>query len=249
MCEYISLSTKQKWLGNIQERWTGVLTTLLKSPTKPWRTLRPVRGAVKQYRIPLSTLYQYHKGLRKLKNKTQGRSTAIPEVDENRLGLANCLRTMEKWGYGLSRGEVLQIVGQYVTRNKIKTPFNDNIPGEDWFLNFKKRHRLSLKKPEAVEYARRKALDPFIINTYFDLLHELISTYSLDKKPKQIYNLDETSFCTDPSKTKVVGSVNSPATRTTSGPGKENKTVLFGANAAGEKLPPLLNIFWEKHVE
>lgn len=53
---------------------------------------------------------------------------------------------MEKWGYGLSRGEAINIVGQYVTCNKIKTPFCDNTPGEDWFLSFKKRHCLSLKK-------------------------------------------------------------------------------------------------------
>ena len=60
-----------------------------------------LKAAAKQYNIPSTTLYQYHKGLRKLKSKTQGRSTAIPEKHE--ISLANCLRTLEKWGHGLSR--------------------------------------------------------------------------------------------------------------------------------------------------
>lgn len=62
----------------------------------------------------------------------------------------------------------------------------------------------------------------------------------LDGRTHQIYNIDETSFSLDPSKTKVVAEVNKPSSRIVSGPGRENTTVLFGANAAGEKLPPLI---------
>jgi hypothetical protein len=35
-------------------------------------------------------------------------------------------------------------------------PFKDDVPGTDWFLLFKKRHALSIKTPQAVEYARKK---------------------------------------------------------------------------------------------
>ncbi|KAJ8879015.1 hypothetical protein PR048_019621 [Dryococelus australis] len=200
------------------------------------------KRAAKKYKIPSTSLYQNHKGLRKLKSTTEGRNTAIPEKDENKL--ANCLKTMEKWGYGLTRSEVLDIVGQHVKQNKIKTNFKDDTSGGDWFLNFKCCHNFSIKKPEAVKFARRKALDPFKINTNFDLLHELLLTnHSLEMKPEQIYNLDEISFCTDPSRTKIVGEVNSSATRTTSGSGKENRTVLFGANCCRAEASPTHNIY------
>jgi hypothetical protein len=62
---------------------------------------------------------------------------------------------MEKWGFGLSRKEILQLVGECVNANKLKTQFKKGIPGEDWFLNFKLRHNLSIKIPQSVEYQVR----------------------------------------------------------------------------------------------
>lgn len=62
-----------------------------------------------------------------------------------------------------------------------------------------------------------------------------------DVPPSNIYNIDGTSFCLDPSKTKVVGQKGISVHRTTSSEtGKENITVLLGENAAGEKLPPFI---------
>lgn len=61
-----------------------------------------------------------------------------------RKNLCECIEVMEKHGFGLTRKETLQLVGQYVTDNNIQTPFKDNIPGKDWFIEFKKRHRFSI---------------------------------------------------------------------------------------------------------
>lgn len=52
--------------------------------------------------------------------------------------------------------------------------------------------------------------------------------------------MDETSVALDPTKTKVVGGVGLPCTRTTAGSGKENIKVLTTVNADGRKLDPLL---------
>lgn len=49
-------------------------------------------------------------------------------------------------------------------------------------------------------------MDPFIINNYSQLLGKSLDELNLRDKPHLIWNLDESSFCTDPSKTKVVGS-------------------------------------------
>ena len=65
--------------------------------------------------------------------------------------------------------------------------------------------------------------------------------------PRQIWNLDETSFCLDPSRIRVVGETGTASHQATSGPGVENITVLMAANAAGEKLPPLI-VFKGKNV-
>jgi len=44
----------------------------------------------------------------------------------------------------------------------------------------------------------------------------------------------------DPSRIRVVGKRGTASHRATSGPGKENITVLMAVNAVGKKLPPLI---------
>lgn len=65
--------------------------------------------------------------------------------------------------------------------------------------------------------------------------------------PEQIFNCDETSFCHDPSKTRIVGAIGEKSTRTTSSSGRENTTVLLCVSASGEKLT-LLCVFKGKHI-
>lgn len=83
---------------------------------------------------------------------------------------------MRKCGFGLSRKEVMQLVGKYVNSNELATPFKE------------------------------KSCDPYIIKpTYFNLLDKTITNLCLHDKPGQVWKFDETSFCTDPKKTKIVG--------------------------------------------
>ncbi|CAK1583779.1 unnamed protein product [Parnassius mnemosyne] len=110
-----------------------------------------IYGAAKKYSIPTTALFDKVK-LNHIQNI--GRPQAIPFQQEE--GLANGLRIMEKWGFGLSRNETLDVVTDYVAKNNLKTPFHNNRPGPDWFLNFKKRHRLSINKPQPLEHTRKK---------------------------------------------------------------------------------------------
>jgi hypothetical protein len=87
--------------------------------------------ASKLHNIPITTIRDRIKKRRGLKSLSLGRRTALSSEDEIRL--ANCIRTMEKWGFGLSRREVIEAVKIFVETNNIKTPFKNNIPGEDWF--------------------------------------------------------------------------------------------------------------------
>lgn len=124
------------------------------------------------YKIPLATVLDHLKGRRGTKSQSGGRTTTIPYEEE--VKLANCIKCMVKHGFGLSRKEILSLVGCYVKENNIETPFRDGTPGKDWFIGFKKRHKLSIKKPQSVEFARKKACDPFIIYKYFSILKKNI---------------------------------------------------------------------------
>lgn len=94
----------------------------------------------------------------------------------------------------------------------------------------------------------KKSGDPFIIYGYFNLQWNTIDELKLLDKPKQILNLDETSFCLDASKTRAVGAKNVVATSVTQGFGRENTSVLMSCSAAGEKGLPL-NIYKRKSVQ
>jgi hypothetical protein len=76
-----------------------------------------------------------------------------------------------------------------------------------------------------VKYCRKNVINSFIMSGYFDLLQSTSNGLGLSDKPSQIWNVGETSFCFDPAKTKVVGAKNIPS-RTTSGPGGQNTTVV-----------------------
>lgn len=201
--------------------------------------------AAKHFKIPRTTIMDHVTGRRGLKSNSLGRPTVLPtEVEVN---LAYCLHVMEKNGFGLSRKEVIELVTVYIKTNNIKNPFKEGVPGHDWFINFATRNNLSLKKPQAVEYSRKKAADPFLLAEYFDILENTINALGLQNKPERMWNIDETSYSNDPKKTKVVGLRGYAATRTTATSGKENTTVLFASNAAGGKGPPFI-IFKGKNI-
>jgi len=41
-----------------------------------------------------------------------------------------CVKLVEKWGFSLSKKEVLETRGRYVSENKIPTPFREGVPGD-----------------------------------------------------------------------------------------------------------------------
>ncbi|KAJ8956969.1 hypothetical protein NQ314_006625 [Rhamnusium bicolor] len=84
-----------------------------------------------------------------------------------------------------------------------KSPF-----GEDWFLNFSKRHKLSLKRAELLEASRAKQhRDPFIVYDFFDKLESIMRENNLLNKSSCIWNCDETGFNHDPKGIRVVAGV------------------------------------------
>lgn len=70
-----------------------------------------VRGASKKHEVPFSTLLHAKKGTR-IVGVDAGRPTAIPPIEENKL--ANGLKTLERWGWSLSRKEVFEVIAEFL---------------------------------------------------------------------------------------------------------------------------------------
>ncbi|CAF4806752.1 unnamed protein product [Pieris macdunnoughi] len=202
-------------------------------------------AAAERFNIPRSTIISHVYATRGQKQINPGKDTVFSRSFEQEI--SSYLKIMEKNGFALTTKEVKALVSEYVKRNGLITPFKEDIPGDEWLRGFRKRNGLSIKKPQSVEMARKRACNPYTVYEYFDLLEDVLNDLDLTVKPERIYNLDETSFCNDPSKTRVIGEKGVRCTRTTSSPGRDNTTVLLATNAVGDKVPPLI-IFQGKHL-
>ncbi|CAH2014378.1 unnamed protein product [Acanthoscelides obtectus] len=69
------------------------------------------------------------------------------------------------------------------------------------------RNRLSQKKLEQLERCRTAASDPFIIFGFYARLNTCVSDFKLQDKPRPIWNLDEISFSSDPTRIKGVAGI------------------------------------------
>ena len=117
----------------------------------------------KLYKIPKATLFKHVKGIRGVKSETLVRPAAVPFHEAKKI--ADCIKLMEKWGFGLSKKEVLETIGRYVNESKIPIPFRGlGVPGDDFFIRFKRTHKPSLKKPQSVEASRKRVIYPVIIS-------------------------------------------------------------------------------------
>lgn len=85
----------------------------------------------------------------------------------------------------------------------------------------------SIKRP----IIRTEQTMPEIIYGFYDLYESKLKELGLLDKPSQIFNLYETSLCSDPSNTKVVSATNQPVFRQTAGTGRTNTSILFTISA------------------
>lgn len=98
-------------------------------------------SAAKYYNIPKTTLFNRVQGKRGNKSSTGGRPAALSAETEAQL--ASNIKTMERWGFGLSKQEIIEAMGRHFKETKIHTPFKDSTPGNDFFVNFIGRNGLS----------------------------------------------------------------------------------------------------------
>ncbi|XP_064107917.1 uncharacterized protein LOC135216478 [Macrobrachium nipponense] len=128
------------------------------------------------------------------------------------------------------------INGEIVTG--VLNQFKDNYPGTEWARGFMKRHKLRLKKGTSMQVDRKeRTSDPFIINSFYDVIEKEVQDLQLQDKPGHIYNLDETSFPLHSSKTHTLGVIRQQTIRVTASSGRQNITVLAAICADGSALP------------
>nr|XP_047141311.1 PHD finger protein ALFIN-LIKE 8-like [Hydra vulgaris] len=73
---------------------------------------------------------------------------------------------MADWGWGFTRGEVKDIIQDFLTTNSIETPFIDSRPSKDWLHAFLQRNpKITPRKTEHLSNSRSDAENPETIKT------------------------------------------------------------------------------------
>jgi len=197
----------------------------------------PLSAAARYYSVNKKSLLRRVTGEIPV-NAHVGRPTALSVYHEKEL--AECIKLMADWGYGFSKGEVLDIVQEFITKMDIETPFKDGRPSYDWLKAFLKRHpHIAPRRTEQICTSREKAEDPEVIEHWFRLLDNVLTEAGVKDMPAQIFNSHESGFVTDPKSDVILA--RKGATRVNQkigGSGKNQITVNFCAAASGKMLPP-----------
>ncbi|CAF4349788.1 unnamed protein product, partial [Rotaria magnacalcarata] len=87
---------------------------------------------------------------------------------------------------------------------------------------------------------KRVTSDPFVINDFYEKLKSEAKRLNIMGRPECFWNTDKTSFPTDPSLVKAIGTIGVRSVRVTAGSNRENITVLATCCGSGKVLPPLV---------
>ncbi|KAK3871301.1 hypothetical protein Pcinc_023544 [Petrolisthes cinctipes] len=118
--------------------------------------------------------------------------------------LAGCFTEIIRLEQGPTIGEKLSLVKEYsISRKTVFLTSSKTITHE--LNSFMKLHKLRLRKGTSMQVDRKKDNDFFIMNSFYDVIEKELQNLQLQDKPGHIYNLDETSFPLNSSKTHSKG--------------------------------------------
>ena len=106
---------------------------------------------------------------------------------------ANLIKSLSSMFYGLSTNKCRRLAFEFAIQNNITISDNwekKRIAGIDWFLSFKFKYGLSVRKPEATFLARATAFHHHTVGKFFDQLGNLYDRYKF--QTHDIYNFNET---------------------------------------------------------
>lgn len=165
-----------------------------------------LKYASETYGVPLSTLAKKYKKIHDNVTVGGGRKKELTDKEEQTLMVY--LKTCSASGEGLTKAEVIELVTEYVKREKKYSRWVDGKgPGLDWFNSFMNRHPdLSMRKGELLSSQRVRGADPFVINDFYKKWSSVLDEAQIDIETDKniIFNCDESSFTHDPKDVKVI---------------------------------------------
>jgi hypothetical protein len=186
------------------------------------------------YGVPESTLRDRTRHIVSVDCKV-GPETLFTDIEES--ALAHHIKHMANVGYGYTMTNIRFLAADYARSLGKDVKSKDSL-STVWFYAFLKRHPdLKIVQPQKLEISRAKGASHEKIENYFRELREILTENDLLDKPERIYNIDETGISTQHTPPKIVCDKESKPQTVTS-PKSSNVTIIGGANALGNFVPP-----------
>lgn len=203
-----------------------------------------MRKASRIYNVPFSTIRNHCKGV-----SDGDKRGPKPKLKDYEGEIKEACDTLVAMGVGLSRTGVKTLASDVCEKAELP-PFKNNIPSQKWFLNFKKRNNLSMRKPQNISAARLAMSTEEVKTEFFTTLKKVYDELipkGLDGTT--IYNSDEFGMCTVLPSGKVVCTTGTHFVRAKKGGERgQNVSGLATVNATGSVILPPMVIFRGKHL-
>ena len=198
------------------------------------KTGMSVYRASRLYSVPESTLRDRTRGYVSLDGRS-GPERLFSHEEEKQL--TQHITYMGDIGYGYSKGSIQYMAADFA--KSIGRPVKAaNGLSDHWFYGLLKRWpELKMVKPQKLHIARAKSASKEIIDKYFKELGTILRENDLMDAPERIFNIDETGISTEHSPPRIVCSKATDPQAVTS-PKSSNVTIIAGANALGNHIPP-----------
>ena len=155
--------------------------------------------------------------------------------------LSSHIKKLADMFHGLTVSKCCILAFQFAQSNNLKMPDNwikNGRAGVDWWLGFKKRHHLAVRKPEATSFSRATAFNRPVVGMFYNNLAAVMDSFKF--APSDIFNCDETGCTTVQHPKEVVTSQGRKQVGSlTSGERGELVTVVYTVSADGHALPPM----------
>ncbi|XP_052741851.1 uncharacterized protein LOC128198807 [Bicyclus anynana] len=205
----------------------------------------PYKTASREFKVPVMALKRRAKGKNKIAvgsvKKLGGKKTVFNLEQEQEL--VDYIKDMESRMYGLTTQDVLTLAFQLAERNNLPHPFSEakGKAGLEWLRGFRRRHPdITMRAPESTSSARARAFNKPVVDIFFSTLKNVLEKHYFP--PHRIFNVDETSLCTVPTKNSRVFAQTGrkQVARVTSAERGETTTAVICTSASGTFVPPML---------